>query len=410
MKKLMYLILLALILGLVLTGCLLSNVGQVPTNEQSGVNSIAKNTITTNMICFGFEEPEFIPGNTVLGEGSIYPFLDIYSSNDGLNLVIIEKGGTQIAYNTSTHIDNDCLDGIKGFGPIGAGPENRPLNTNTIIFEFTQGAIVSSFSIKMYDYGDWIHISDLFNEGEFEVTLNAYAVDDVTLIDSDSYSISGGKNSIFDACNLKGMKEFIVTGSGISKVEMEFTKNIDIGVGFDDICFTTIEVPVDIKPTSCPNPINTKSNGVTPVAILGTLDFDVTQIDPVTVTLAGASPLRWDWEDVATPFEPYTGKGDCLDCNTIGPDGYLDLTLKFDTQGLLAAIESLYAIGTVESFEVNEEELNTLESGVDDQVTTITGEILAVRDCIVIQLEGLLLDGTPIIGEDVVRILEKGKK
>jgi len=166
-----------------------------------------------------------------------------------------------------------------------------------------------------------------------------------------------------------------------------------------------LEVPVDIKPTSCPNPINTKSNGVTPVAILGTLDFDVTQIDLTTVTLAGAFPLRWDWEDVATPFEPYTGKEDCdFDCNTEGPDGYLDLTLKFNTQDLLDNI------GTVETFEVNEEELDALESGVDDQVTTINGESLSVGPCLVIRLEGLLLDGTHIIGEDVVRILEKGKK
>jgi len=398
MKKYYFLIIVALILGLVLTGCLLSNVSQVPATEQSGVNSIFKNSITTDIICIGFEESEFVRGNTVLGEGKIFPFLKISSSNNGLDLAIIERGEIPVAYNAKFGIDNDCLDGIKGFGPIGAGPENRPLDTNTIIFEFTQGAIVSSFSIKMYDYGDWIHIFDHFNAGQFEVTLNAYAVDGVTLIDSDSYSISGGKNSIYDACNSEGMKEFSVTGLGISKVEMEFTKNIDIGVGFDDICLTTIEVPVDIKPTSCPNPINTKSNGVTPVAILGTLDFDVTQIDPTTVTLAGASPLRWDWEDVATP----TGKEDCdLDCITFGPDGYPDLTLKFNTQELLDNI------GTVESFEVDEE---ALESGVDNQVTTINGEILFDGACLVIQLEGLLLDGTPIIGEDVVRILEKGKK
>jgi len=44
MKKLVYLIVLALILGLVLTGCLLSNVGQVPTNEQSGISYLTKHT------------------------------------------------------------------------------------------------------------------------------------------------------------------------------------------------------------------------------------------------------------------------------------------------------------------------------------------------------------------------------
>jgi len=43
MKKFIYLIVLALILGLVLTGCsLLSNVGQVPTNEQSGIAYLTK--------------------------------------------------------------------------------------------------------------------------------------------------------------------------------------------------------------------------------------------------------------------------------------------------------------------------------------------------------------------------------
>jgi len=43
MKKLSYLIVLALILGLVLTGCtLLSNIGQTPTSEQSGITYLTK--------------------------------------------------------------------------------------------------------------------------------------------------------------------------------------------------------------------------------------------------------------------------------------------------------------------------------------------------------------------------------
>jgi len=46
MKKLSYLIVLTLILGLVLTGCLLTNVGQVPTTEQSGITYLTKGTET----------------------------------------------------------------------------------------------------------------------------------------------------------------------------------------------------------------------------------------------------------------------------------------------------------------------------------------------------------------------------
>lgn len=105
-------------------------------------------------------------------------------------------------------------------------------------------------------------------------------------------------------------------------------------------------VYVDIKPGSCPNPLNMKSGGLLPVAILGTEDFDVTAIDPSSVKLSRdpvscfAEPIRWSYEDVATPFD-----GESCDCHDYDGDGYLDLTLKFDTQELVSclALESLVA-------------------------------------------------------------------
>lgn len=97
-------------------------------------------------------------------------------------------------------------------------------------------------------------------------------------------------------------------------------------------------VPLDIKPQSCPNPLSTKEKGVLSVAILGTDTFDASQVDPATVRLEGVSPLRWSLEDVATPYEPFTGKGDVYDCNEYGPDGYLDLTLKFNSKEVVAAL------------------------------------------------------------------------
>ena len=42
MKKYFYLIIIVLISSLVLTGCLLSNVGQVPTDEQNEVSYLTK--------------------------------------------------------------------------------------------------------------------------------------------------------------------------------------------------------------------------------------------------------------------------------------------------------------------------------------------------------------------------------
>jgi hypothetical protein len=91
-----------------------------------------------------------------------------------------------------------------------------------------------------------------------------------------------------------------------------------------------ITVKMDIKPGSCPNPLNLKSKGVLPVAILGSKDFNVKNIDPATIMLSregipgGVSPLRYNYADVATPFE-----GELCDCNSLYGDGYKDLTLKF---------------------------------------------------------------------------------
>lgn len=137
----------------------------------------------------------------------------------------------------------------------------------------------------------------------------------------------------------------------------------------------TTTVPVDIKPQSCPNPLNVADRGVLPVAILGTAGFDVTQIDKETVRLEAVSPLQSGLEDVASPFVPFTGKEDALDCTGEGPDGFLDLTLKFDTQ------EVVTALGPVTDGEV--------------RVLQLTGNLLPT------------FGGTPIVGEDVVVILKK---
>jgi len=140
-----------------------------------------------------------------------------------------------------------------------------------------------------------------------------------------------------------------------------------------------VEVAVDIKPESCPNPLNAKEKGVVSVAIVGTEDFDVSQVDPATVTLAGVRTLHWSVEDSAIPYELYLGKQDAYDCIEYYPDEYgafdgvPDMTLKFKSQEVIAALGS-----------------------VSD------------RDVLVLKLEGYLLEefgGRAILGEDVIIII-----
>lgn len=55
---------------------------------------------------------------------------------------------------------------------------------------------------------------------------------------------------------------------------------------------------IDIKPGDDQNNINLKSNGVVPVAVLTTDDFDAGTVNPATAQFAGAAPERWKLEDV----------------------------------------------------------------------------------------------------------------
>ena len=122
-----------------------------------------------------------------------------------------------------------------------------------------------------------------------------------------------------------------------------------------------IDIAVDIKPGSDSNPLNVNANGVLPVAILGTEDFDVMTVNASAVLLTwrgissvlGVSPLRWAWEDV-------------------NRDGFMDIGLKYSM-----------------------EELATY---------TMTKEPPGRLDMI---LMGKLMDGTPIEGYDTVRIINK---
>jgi probable HAF family extracellular repeat protein len=153
-----------------------------------------------------------------------------------------------------------------------------------------------------------------------------------------------------------------------------------VGYGFIDgnthaFLMTPIPEPsfvvnIDIKPASCPNPLNVKSKGMLAVAILGSQDFDVNTIDILSVRLDGVAPVRGSYEDVGTVL---ADANEC-ECTTEGPDGYPDLTLKFKTEEIAEAL----------------------------------GEVIDGEEWI-LQLTGVLHDDTPIEGEDCIVIRSKSK-
>ena len=108
-----------------------------------------------------------------------------------------------------------------------------------------------------------------------------------------------------------------------------------------------ISAYLDIKPGACPNPLNRHSHGMLTVAICGTPEFDVTQIDLESLVLTRAdavggsvTPLmgppgpRIRVHDVATPFE-----GEPCDCHNLHGNGIDDLVMKFETELLVAELQ-----------------------------------------------------------------------
>jgi hypothetical protein len=140
-------------------------------------------------------------------------------------------------------------------------------------------------------------------------------------------------------------------------------------------------VDIDIKPGSFPNSINVKERaappkavppkavppkGVLPVAILGSEDFNVTTVNASTVVLTwrgitppdgNVSPLRWAYEDV-------------------NRDGFMDIGLKYSIE----------------------------------ELGTMTGTKEPPGDLIMMLMGNLKEEhsGTPIVGYDTVRIINKG--
>ena len=273
---------------------------------------------------------------------------------------------------------------------IQSGIENGILS-NAIFDNALRGIDLGNNAVTPNDLGDLDNgannlqnypVLDLATTGSVESTLNSTPGTDFTIqfFANESCDLSGfGEGETF-------LGSTSVTTNGFGNVA--FTGLFPVPLGqvitatatdyYDntfefsscDVEVETVEVAVDIHPTGCPNPLKVNDRGVLPVAVLGSFEFDVAQIDPTSVRLQGVAALRSSLEDVATPFEPFRGKEDILDCTELGPDGFEDLSMKFDRLQLVEVI-----------------------GAVND------------GDAVVLQLTGSLNDGSGILGEDVVVIL-----
>ena len=139
-------------------------------------------------------------------------------------------------------------------------------------------------------------------------------------------------------------------------------------------------VTFDVKPKTCPNPIQPDSGGNISAAIMGTTVFDVTGIDPLSLFLTVEGPVAVDDPirvtprsvkvvDVGRPFP----REDALDCQKGNKDRIDDLLVQFETEGddgVGAAVEEAFG-GRCDEGDVM---TLTVHGTLNDGTTAIVGE------------------------------------
>ncbi|MEE8170758.1 MAG: hypothetical protein V3T70_09440 [Phycisphaerae bacterium] len=237
------------------------------------------------------------------------------------------------------------------------------------VFDWTAridgGAVVPVFTSFVDNAGSHTYTM----EGGAQFTLNDPLFMNGVLVDNDLSTFdSGGIGS-------GNLLQLTLTGQ---------TNGGNEGYVFDNVVINSGDIAIDIKPESCPNPLNRKSRGVVPISLLGNTGIDVNQIDLATVRLVRADGVGGAVSPNEGPPGPKSkiadngtpsGCGGCL-CHDEGDDGHDDLSMKYRTEDVVSALQ-----------------LDGLMNG--DEV-----ELLVI---------GNLLDGTPFATDsDCVLLVPKG--
>ena len=336
MKKYYFFIIIALILGLVLTGCsLLSNISQVPATGQSGITYLTKNGILDPfLVGLWHFDTDANDSTAYNNDGTFEGNPDIISAGYFSNAVSFDGTNdyVKIADAPSLNITQGTWEAWIKFDakPSDVGHPMNPLakanqywihGSLNDLDSNTNNAIVVKISVggtrycaktdsDFIDVGVWYHVAGTYDGGILKLYVNG------TLIESNTAPI--GNIDIGTKIMAVGTWSTLIDyfQGTIDEVRIWDRALEDTEIAYN---YSLGDVGIDIKPGSDPNSINLGSNGVVPVAILSSPDFDAATVNPSTVTLSGAT----------VKLKGNSGNSGSL--KDVNGDGLLDLVVQVYT-------------------------------------------------------------------------------
>ena len=346
MKKYYFLIIVALVLALVLTGCsLLSNISQVPSTGQSGITYLTKNGILNLDLVALWHFDEVVGGITSDSSGN---------PNDGILI-----GGTSL---TSGKFGSALsFDGVDDYVDCGSSG-SLDFTTNVTIEAWVYPESIDSLQMivdnrNVLSSGVQLFYRATTNRIEIQINNTIAADGEIPAGWLDNwhhvlatYTSGVGGSVYIDGIDVSlnvtnrggigGTGRTTVIGARYTKATLFFDGVIDeVRIWNRALEDTEIaynyslgDIGIDIKPGSNPNSINLGSNGVIPVAILGSDSFNADTVDPLTVKLAGAG----------VKLKGNSGNAGSLE--DVNGDGYPDLVVQVYTENLGLATGEVNAV------------------------------------------------------------------
>ena len=340
---------------------------------QASQVSVAQIEVTQGDVVL--QAPDQLGGLLTLSGGTLSLSQGKLSSNDAH---MVRSGGSLIVdspatlYGGSTR--NYAVDVYAGGGLYGTGVIDGNVVRNSGLLSAGSGpGTVGELTLGVSSGGldqraGAVFLAELDGSGHDHVqALQASLAGDFELALLDGYSLQAGDTFtvLTSATPLVGSFANVVwpEGADFELFQTEFT----VAVRVTAVASQALAAGMDVKPGSCPNPVNVKSRGVLPVAVMFPPDTDLEGLDPASVLLAGVPALRVGFEDVSSPADS------SCDCSSQAPDGVMDAVFHFDTQSVVEA-------------------LGDVSDGQEIQL----------------ELTGVLPDGTEFAAQDCVTMLVKG--